>query len=278
VLLHVVYSVTPGPRPELALGLLNRGAWMAVSLLAHLMAFGIAAFVAGFWLYPLPFPSLLAAAIAAGVAVVIGVAWIRSASAERRWLLALSITAAAPYASIAAARANLPGASTAGFHVWAMQGRYHYVSSIALALALGLAVRTWTARIEWKRWSRDRVKDGLLVAAAALLLLSFGRSDWRIDLHSSSRAAADTVLHEAMAAARAVPEGGTAYVEDKWFMAQYIWTRIITYSAIFSLFDDGSDVEGRRLYYVQKDRQGLRLVPPDSRQSRLVVPAPPPTP
>jgi hypothetical protein len=272
--LHQIYPRTPGPRPELALHLLTHGPAALAALWGHLMTYGIAGLVTGVLFQPLGYPSALAYGAAAGAVAVLGIALVTAPPPERRWLLALLVSAVAPYALIAVARINVPGVSQIGYHVWASQGRYHYAASIALAVALCMAAKRWISFLPAGAALPEPLKSGAVVAGAALLLALYARSDWRFDLHPGTRAEVGAVLAEATDAVRAVPQGQTAYVADRWFTVHYHGPKTLSYAAIFSLFHAGNELEGRRLFYVQDDLHYLRSIPPNSRLSRLVVPPP----
>jgi hypothetical protein len=262
---HYVYPQSPGPRPELALRALTQNPLTPALAVAHLLTFGLSSLCAGLFWYPLSYPSWQAYALAAAVLICV----LFAASGRRRCVFALLLAATAAYAVVSLGRGNLFAMlSSLTPAAVATISRYHYVSSIALALAVCLAA----ARSKTSMHLNDTTGRLLTLGSTMVVLAAFARSGWTIDLHSESRYAVRAVLAEATAAAQTVPKGGVAQVRDRWFRSKYIWTNVVTASGIFSLYHPTNELNGRQIVYVQDDSSFQELtILPGSPLARLVV-------
>jgi hypothetical protein len=199
-------------------------------------------------------------------------AWRRSPS--RQWIRGLVIFAAACYAVTAVALAHERKVFGQSAMAKAQDQRFHYAPSIALAVAVALALRESARRLT----PSARVANLAWAASTALLFAGIAVERRPIDRHDANRVEVEQVLQEARLAAVAVPPGATVPLAERPFRGGFgLWPSGLTTAGIFTLFHPDGELDGRPIRYrAARDRPPLKVAP-GSPLARIVV-GPPPAP
>jgi hypothetical protein len=202
------------------------------------------------------------------------VAWASSIGGAgfRRQALVLLLVSLAIYASIALGRANMYRMFGVSSLEAARQLRYHYVSTIPLALLVSFALlhvarRTRVAQLPLM----------VLVAWVSANAYRYWSSDWSIGDHADCRQFVTESMREIDSKIDAAPLGANVEITNK--MLPPLCTGIMGYEAIpgwaglFVLFYPDNQVRGRNVYFLEAENQeGLYDDPKHRRLWKTLLP------
>lgn len=218
-----------------------------LSLLVHLAGFGLTSLVLGVLRSP---RSLVAPGFLASLLALV---FLFSSRAPRRRLLACALLALGTYGIIAAARVDYYERFAIDAWVAARTARYHYLGSVPLALMLCVAVGRAGEALQLCP-AHARLLLLAWLAATAFLHARFGRE---IDHHDTARAEVDRTLGAIRAAVESQPPGRPVYIANRPFR-HVGWLvdreRFPGWAAVFVIFFPDDVVDGRRVYFVEPDR------------------------
>src|SRR5262249_20199609 len=118
----------------------------ALVLWVHLLGYGASTLLIGFLGLDRGYPDVTTAVTAAGVLVVVALAWLGSDAQTRRRLLALALLLAAAYGAVALGRAGLIQFYGGPTYLVATWIRYHYLPTAILTVLLCSALAALRAR------------------------------------------------------------------------------------------------------------------------------------
>jgi hypothetical protein len=232
---------------------------VVVGMTLHLMAFATAEVVLGALTGASGYPSPASWAVVGLALAVVAVAAARAPADVGRRLAGLILLALAAYALIALGRANLYAMVIHyGPERSSTVERYHYLGSAVLAVTLAVALAPLAAR--WRL--PTRVWDVALVSVLALGAAVRVLRGMAIDHHDVDRRQAREVLDAVETGIATTPPGGDVYVRNRFFQPLFMvrGPRAVTFpgsAAVFMLFYPENTVDGRRIHFVDGDRNLL---------------------
>jgi hypothetical protein len=248
-----------------------------VVMFGYLMAIGASGLLHGFAIpqelfQPAPPPDAVLVSVYAAVVVA---ALALGKGETRRRIAALLVASAAVYGLIALGRANTYLMWDTPPSVSARTGRYHYVGTIPLALALAVAVGE-ARRLVRVPWLVDGVA---LVGWAGYLAWSYATSTWHVDERKESRATVEETLEDFQVRARAAPPGADLLIPNTPLPPHV--TAFMGYegvpgpAALFALTHSTDLLLGHRVRFVAPaEYRTLFADPKNERLSKLIVPGP----
>jgi hypothetical protein len=294
--IHSTY-LNPGPTDEVGSGIwltLRPSNWPpTLSLLGMLLAYGGANLLLGplvtatpeaVALGPLAGASLraLAAVCAAFSAALLtaSLAALRRASPHARQRIAgYGILAVGAYGMVALARADFFGnILNVSLTIPMVQPRYHYLAQALIAIFLALAA----AQLPLPR-PRASLRMWGAAAAALLLVIGLGRVSSHVVydmLGPDGRASFDETVASIENAIEASPPGSEVRIENLFFPGGGFLSGSVLAgtAAVFVIAFPSNDVDGRRIYFVERDPERRRRFVervPGTRLSGLLVPPSP---
>jgi hypothetical protein len=290
----IYYSIlSPGSQPELRdpplVGSLRPSNWWPTfSLLGMLLAYGVAnlllgplvtATEAGIALGPLAGASLHAVAagcavFSAAVLAACAVALRRASSDARRRIAGYGVLAVGAYGMVALARASFFGFLNVSLTLPMVQPRYHYMAQALTAIFLTLAA----AQLPLPRFRPSGWRWGAVVAAA-LLVVALGRSSSLVVyemMGPDGRVPFERTVAEIEDAVASSPPGSEVRIENRPFEGGGFLSGpfLAGTAAVFVIAFPSNEVDGRRVYFVERDperRQAWVDRIPGTRLSRLLV-------
>ena len=234
-----------------------------VAMLLHLLGFGTAGVLSGFWL-PLAYPGPLAYAVAGLFAVVLAAGIVAASSATRRLLAALCILTLANYAIIAAGRASFYAAIGARAY-GATETRYHYVGAMLLTMILCIGL----AQLHFPAFGRTL----LLVACFGSLAVAFVNTGWHIEQHDAERQRAAAFVETIRSEIDRSPPGAPAYIRNRIFVPAGIMSvpYFAGWAAAFTIFFPDDVVDRRPVFFVEPDPRVRQIARPGTRLARILV-------
>jgi hypothetical protein len=235
-------------------------------VLAGLLAAGIDSSLRSFFFsYSLLLRAVTLAIFGAGVLVLL---WRRDA-AIRRTVLAMTLLCLGVYAPIALGRSGLIDPT-----LLVNTTRYHYVGSLPIVILACLVLA---------HLGRTAIPPvALLLAALALGVFGWARSDFRIDDHGASRASFAAVLRRLDVEIASHPREATVFLDNGKpllalvgpFLAAGSQLLFPGRAAAFLLAHDGDELDGRRVRFVERDPAVVAWYArfPDTPLARLLVP------
>jgi hypothetical protein len=226
----------------------------APALLEHLLGFAVAGTILGFFSTPTDYPGpTTSAAIVTFLAGTVLVAW-RGDPLTRRTVLGMLVLCVAAYFVVAVGRSNVFVAYGIEPSRAATTGRYHYLGTIPVVVALCLVLR------ELGRLALVRAVPRAPALAAGLALLVIGRAsaEFVIDDHYPVRTYVLATLAEFAAAAAEEPAGATVYLENRVSPTHLLGAVLPNQlfpgrAGIFLLTHPGDRHDGRRFRFVERD-------------------------
>lgn len=270
--LHAAYGRAYGEPQDGVLVLVRALArWPDVAgMLVHLLGAGSTALLGGFALplahYPGPAPYALAGLfVAAFVAALVG-----APPPARRLLLALGLVVLGNYTIVAAGRGALFGATPNVAAYGAASPRFHYLGPALLAILLCVIL----ARLAGALPERPGWRDALLAAWLSALMVSYVRSDWRIDHFESDRVQTAAVVDAIQDAIDRTPPGLPVYVENRPFPPAFLRAPYFAgWASVFTIyFRDDPD---RPVYFLEPSEAVRRVGRPGSRLAAALIPSRP---
>jgi hypothetical protein len=267
--------VEPAPFAEAVVFQLAFSDIMATFVMfGHLLAVGTSGLLRGFF-FPIemfhPAPAPLAALVVVYAAIIVA-GFVVADSRTRLRLCAMLVFAAAIYGMIALGRANTYKMFGTAADVAARTGRYHYMGTVPLAMALGLSVA------EIGRRARVPQLLPALSLAACLCLLAYSKavSSWALDERESCRAYVTTALRDLVTTIDAQPANTDVYIPNTP-LPVYV-TVFMGYDAVpgpaalYALAYPTDELHGRRVHFVEEpDKKGMFADPKNHRLSKLLV-------
>src|SRR5262249_1237703 len=123
------------------------------------------------------------------------------------------------------------------------------------------------ARIQWG--APGGIIVGAWYAAAAIANLGWTPP---IDHHADARAGTREVVSSIWLAGAAVPPGGTVHIEKRHFVpGPFAPTLFPGWAAVFVIFFPDNVVDGRRVYFVERNPAVLAELCPGRRTTSLLV-------
>jgi hypothetical protein len=241
----------------------------ALAMLLQLIAYASSRLPLGFFDVPHPYPNAVSYALSAGFASSIALLVWRSPQ-TRRPIAACLIFLLATYGMIAAGRAQyFEGAVAIDFLI--SQGRYHYVGFLLLTIPLCLLLG--------RLGTLPRLPYGAKVAALALWLAWTAASALRmgpvIDHHDKAREAVGEVLAAVDRKAAQAPPGRPVFVMNRYFepVPAYFFRLedFPGWAGVFTVFHPTSSIDGRRVYFMQRNPAILEKLKRGKRTADLIV-------
>lgn len=231
-------------------------------VLARLLAMGSSRLLLGFWHDVVPDPSWTWVLLASTAALL--AAALASSERNRRYLVAFAILAVACYGSIAAARATM----LLAFPVDTIPriARYHYVGQLFLVLVLAAVLTPLCRAIP------ARLRGFLLAAWLVATAVSYATLAPPLDLHRDARATTQQTLRALRAAARAQPPGGDVYIPNRFFRPMPLPGPLFPgRAALFTIFFPTNRIDGRRVFFVEKNAATVTAAKQGRRTADLLV-------
>lgn len=243
----------------------------ALTMLFHMIASGLAGLVLGPFYSPAGYPNRIDYALLVLYTLGVGVTLALRRSAARP-LLAVLLLALAGYAAVAAGRTSMALLWGYKLEVAASMTRYHYVAPLCLCIGLCLILQGAEA------WPlvRTRATTALLwawLAATAVLLWHRGPV---IDHHAEARAETSRTVQAIREAIAARRPGEEVTIENQPFISVGLFNLQIPasfpgWAALFTIFFPADTVDGRRVWFVERNPRVLDAVIPGSRLAGLLL-------
>lgn len=256
---------TPGILTKVALQL-----WASIpSNLLHLIAYGLVRLVLGFAFDPALYADWMSYAVIGGLTFWgLIVAW-RSPGQIRRALAACTALALGCYGMIILGRVAFFNAYSTS--VMAIQPRYHYAGLIPLTIVLCLLLNHFgTARP-----LGPMVKTVLLLAWLGLNAVVYNRLGFPIDHHREAKEQTRDVLATIQSRIDAQSPGEDVYIPNRSFIAFRGLappTHFPGWAAVFVIFYPDNTVDGRRVYFADKNLDVIDASAKGKRTAGLLVP------
>jgi hypothetical protein len=158
----------------------------------------------------------------------------------------------------------------------ALHARYQYVGLLALTIVLCLIL----SRLGSLSFLGGRIKAALLLLWFAVAITGYVRSDYVLDQHAESRRLTAIVLAIMQARIGAQPAGQAVYIDNKAFgeirPGLIPMTTFPGWAAVFVIFHPENRVDGRRVYFIERDPKVIAAAS-GVRTKGLLVPPPPPS-
>lgn len=216
---------------------------------------------------PLPTPALafLYASLVIGGLIV-------GDAPTRRRIAALLLLSFAIYGIIAFGRAATYRMMGVPMTVAAQTGRYHYTSTLPLAIAAALSVQALGRFALYP----VQIPATVLVGWAAFTWYSYGTSGWAIQERAECREVVTSELRRIEAAVDARPPGTDVYLPNpplpKTVTVFMGYSEIPGPAALFALQYPTNELHGRRVHFVEdEDHAGVFKAPENRRLSTLLV-------
>jgi hypothetical protein len=265
-----LYPETPGFVVSMMAAGLRR--WPEIiGLLVDLTGYGLQSLVLS--VAPVgTYPNVFAVALAIVTIAALAVALARGGATVRKRILAALLIALACYGIVAAGRVN----SREGREALVQTGRYQYVAQLGLALTLCLVIGALTERSR----IRPGTKNAVLLGWLALAALSYNRLGAQIDHHQSERREAQQTVAAINKQIAAAPPGQDVYIVNKRFnsvgpLFVNLPARFPGWAAVFSIYFPANVVDGRRIYFVDRNPNVIDAAGYGRRTATLLVAAPP---
>ena len=278
VLLHWLYSLTPGALPQASSRFLEIAVlrWPSVlRMIGGLLAVGAISPLLGPLESQLPGPDLWVVGVTAVyVAAVIALA-LRGSTTRRHQLFACIVLAVSSYSMVAFGRAGLYVALKYGMGVTVH--RYHYVASIPLAVVTCL-ILDYVSQWSPLRYLRSNFT---LAVWAGLMCVSVFRAPRALEHYDNDRHYTAQVLQVLRSQIANAAAGRPVYIANQEFRPMDSWwvTPPILFpgwAGLYLIFFPDNVVDGKRVYFVEHDEQlvaALRARPRTRVAALLVTPA-----
>jgi hypothetical protein len=254
-----------GPRG----GLLSTPVDAAIMML-HLVAFGSTSLVAGFWDWPLDYPSAIAYVIGMIVAVIACAGFALGSPSARRILLGVGLLLLASYGSVALGRGSM-GRLMGDPSYSASSLRYHYVSTAMLAIAMCVALAQIGARLRVAApWS-----DVLLWAWLGYAIVGYRYSGWTIDHFDAERRRVEAALQGMRAAVAQTPPDQPVFIVNQPFAPEFgvgTFPFFAGWASLYTIYF--REPPGRPVYFIDRAAAKWCAALPNSALARAVVPLP----
>ena len=243
-----------------------------IHITVNLFGIGIVGLLSGMVYRPRLYPAPVGYGFVLAYSAVLATVLVRGPRPARRKILACLLLAIGCYGSIGAGRGwflteynDLP---------FIRSERYQYAGMSMLAVAFCIAV----ARLgEWRRL-RPAVSIGLVIAWLGITIGLHARLPHPIVHYTWVRRETEmivTVLRQRIAAA---PPGADVYIDNQRFRSMELrWLdrdQFPGWAGVFAIFFPDNVVDGRRVYFVWGDPDGLRIARRGRRTATLLVSAP----
>lgn len=240
-------------------------------MLFHLIGYSGERLVLGYFPLPTRYPSPLGYAVAAILLAATAAVVVRS-SAARRQMVAAWLLAVACYGMIVAGRVAFFHTS---FGDIVAQARYHYAGGLALSLVIGIALGR-----AGDHWPRAGTKTAALAAWALATVVAYGFSP-PMDHNQEARRQAAAAAGWMRSRIRSTPPGAPVYLANRPFAGlPAAWvpaTQFPGWAGLFTLFFPDNVVDGRRVFFVERNPSVIEALRHGRRTATLLV-APPEAP
>jgi hypothetical protein len=207
----VVGAVTPLPMSEVIVVRLGVSRFEPIlTMVGHLLAFGLAGLVLGFFFSPAGYPGPGSRVVVLVCFAVFVVALAAVDGRGRRRLVGLLLLALAVDAMIAIGRANLYLSQGLGWPAIARQMRYYYAGLVPLVLVACVMLKECLTGLRMGL----RASAAILVAWLAIAGYGYARSSWRVDQRADVRRYVESSLRTMDAVVDAA-DATDAYVPNR---------------------------------------------------------------
>jgi hypothetical protein len=173
------------------------------------------------------------------------------------------------YGTVSLARAFF--LASAPEHVLPTVTRYHYIGQLILTIMLCLALNEIASALP------ERLRTVALVVWYAVAVFGYARFGTPIDHHLEARAQTEQVLKAIRSALDAPTGGPEVYIPNRRFAALPLPTSIFPgWAGVFTIFYPDNVVDGRRVYFVDRNADMLAAAQRGTRTRTLIVPQRPP--
>jgi hypothetical protein len=216
----------------------------------NLAAFGLTRLLLGFWFPAAALGALAHVLLGAFALAIVVTAW-RATADVRRQLAAFALLLLSVYGVIALGRLYL--AAPMDRSQLSLLTRYHYVGQLMLSVLLCIIVN----QLRLSRPLPARTRAALAGACYGLLLGAYALFAPAIDHHQATRGQVAQALGELRAEIRAAPPAEPVYIRNRAFapVPNFTISRagFPGMAAAFTIFFPTHTVDGRRVYFIERD-------------------------
>ncbi len=261
-------------RPRIPPILYDRSIVTNLTMLAHLLGWGITTLLAGHAAPHLDFPGIAASVLIALFAAALVATLLTAPAPVKRRVLACLVLSIGCYAIIVAGRAAF-FAAAARSQAFIRPPRYHYAGPIPLAIALCVMLAYLDAVYPMRR----AVKNGLLLGWIVLAGVVYYRFGKPIDNHLGAREETARVLSTIRQAIDAAGPQQDVYIPNRRFHGVgpiFVSHQDIFpgWAGVFVIFFPDNVVDGKPVFFVTSERRALDGAQAGLRSATLLV-APP---
>ncbi len=262
------------PRPlaeELQNSVAMKSLGPILAMFGHMLGVGSSGLVQNLWLVPNGDPITIwwLVAVYAGVTIA---GFHAADDTDRRRMLALLLIGCAAYGLTAFARANLYLMFGIEPSLAARQIRYHYFSTIPLALTLVIALKQLLSRLR----ARDAVLRASVAVWTSVSIYFVATTPWTIPKFEDCRSYVDSTLREIERRVDEQPAGSDVYIPNAAIPGYCTgimgYDRIPGWAGLYATYYEADELRGRRVRFVESSQDiSLFSDPKNHRFSKLIV-------
>ena len=250
----------------------SQGTAIAVAFL-RCAAFGASRLVFGLLVSPAAEPVWVAYPVAGLLLVAVALAAFGGSRLERRRIAAGALLALTCYGIVAVGRTQY----LVAFNAEMLTGlaRYHYLGLVGFVMLISAVVQ----RVSAKMRPNPRVADALLASWVVLNLAAYAVSPFPLDRQDQARRQTESTLSALRAEIASGVPGGQVRIRNRNFPAlpaiAVPYTLFPGWAAVFVAFFPENTVDGRRVYFIQRNPAVIEALRDGRRTRDLFVPAEP---
>jgi hypothetical protein len=239
---------------------------LVATFAANLSLAGVTGLCLGSLVAARTYPNPTSLAVAGAILLALAAALVRSPARARARLIAYVLLAAACYGSIAIARAALVQRVPAA----AAEARYHYVALIPITLLVCELLRRATRSLGAAE------APVLVLAALATPVLSYHRPLPLLYDPSPARRETEAILARIHARAAADGSGPLCMANGSFsgIASNFVANPRLEFpgwAALYAVFEPDDTINGRRIYFVERSNEVLRIASRGRRSAALIV-------